>query len=190
MFLNLDSHVQAMVLLQLAQAEESESWDYNTILAQLSRVYNNPNKVQEAEDKLLALHQGTDSIPVYISKFERVLYKAYRQDWPDINKISIFRNSLSPTVRNRLSQQLNLPQRYPDFVRIVQQLAGRSSGSSPGPGSSSGSASTPTSASIPGSSYTHAPPRIQQRSPDPMEIGSIGINALISQRLRRVVLVL
>ena len=171
-FLNLDSHVQAMVLPQLAQAEESESWDHNTILAQLSRVYDNPNKVQEAEDKLLALRQGTDSIPVYISKFERVLYEARGQDWPDINKISIFRNGLSPTVRNRLSQQLSLPQRYPDFVRIVQQLAGR------GSGSSSGSAFTPTSASIPGSSYTHAPPRIQQRSPDPMEIGSIGINAL------------
>ncbi|KIM93062.1 hypothetical protein OIDMADRAFT_64132, partial [Oidiodendron maius Zn] len=57
-FLNLDSHIQAMVLPQLAQAEESESWDYNTILAQLSRVYDNPNKIQEAEDRLLSLQQG------------------------------------------------------------------------------------------------------------------------------------
>src|SRR3981189_988399 len=46
-FLNLESHVQAMVLPQLAQAEESESWNFNTILDQLSRVCDNPNKIQE-----------------------------------------------------------------------------------------------------------------------------------------------
>ena len=65
-----------MVLPQLVQAKESESWDYNMIPVQLLRVYNNPNKVQEAEDRLLSLHQDTDSIPVYISKFERILHTA------------------------------------------------------------------------------------------------------------------
>lgn len=40
-YLNLDSYVQAMVLLQLSQAEESQSWDYTTILDQLSQVYDN-----------------------------------------------------------------------------------------------------------------------------------------------------
>ena len=108
-----------MVLPQLGQVEESNVWDYNTILDQLARVYDNPNKVQEAEDKLLSLRQGLDPVPTYILKFERVLYKARGQNWPDINKISIFRNGLSSTIRSRLSQQLNLPQRYPDFVRIV-----------------------------------------------------------------------
>ncbi|KAL5327967.1 hypothetical protein ACEPPN_005673 [Leptodophora sp. 'Broadleaf-Isolate-01'] len=49
-YLNLESHVQAM----LSQATEV-SHDYNTILDQLTRVYDNPNKVQEAEDKLYTL---------------------------------------------------------------------------------------------------------------------------------------
>lgn len=44
-----------MVLLLLKEAEASNSQDYNTILNQLLHVYDNPNKVQEAEDKLLAL---------------------------------------------------------------------------------------------------------------------------------------
>jgi hypothetical protein len=79
-----------MVLPQLGQAEESNTWDYNTILNQLAQVYDNPNKVQEAEDRLLSLRQGTDSVPLYISKFERVLYKARGQDWPDINKSLCF----------------------------------------------------------------------------------------------------
>ena len=65
-----------MVLPQLSQAEEDESWDPQSILTQLSRVYDNPNKVQEAEDRLYTLKQGTDSAPTYIAKFERVLYEA------------------------------------------------------------------------------------------------------------------
>ena len=162
-----------MVLPQLAQAEESETWDFSTILAQLSRVYDNPNKVQEAEDKLLSLRQGTDSIPAYISKFERVLYEAHGQDWPDINKISIFRNGLSSTVRNRLSQQLNLPSKYPDFIRIVQQLAGHSSGSTP--------TTLARSDSHSGNSHSYSQsrtPQVLQRSSDAMDLSTIGINAI------------
>jgi hypothetical protein len=135
-YLNLESHVQAMVLPQLSQADET-SHDYHTILDQLTRVYDNPNKVQEAEDKLYALKQGTDSLPVYMAKFERVLYEARGQDWPDVNKISTFRNGLNSTLRNRLAQQLNLPLKYSDFVRIIQQLASRSPSSVPHPQSSS-----------------------------------------------------
>jgi hypothetical protein len=124
-YLNLDSQTQAMVLPQLGQAEETQKWDYNTILDQLTRIYDNPNKVQEAEDRLFFLKQGSDSIITYIAKFERTLFEAQGQDWPDINKISSFRNGLSPTIRSRLTQQLNLPWQYPEFIRIVQQLAGR-----------------------------------------------------------------
>jgi hypothetical protein len=75
-----------MVLPQLSQADET-SHDYNTILDQLTSVYNNPNKVQEAEDKLYALKQGTDSLHAYMAKFEHILYEARGQDWPDVNKI-------------------------------------------------------------------------------------------------------
>jgi len=161
-FLNLESHVQAIVLPQLSQAEESSTWDYNTILNQLARVYDNPNKVQEAEDRLLSLRQGTDSVPLYISKFERVLYEARGQDWPDINKISVFRNGLNSTIRGRLNQQLNLPARYPEFVRIVQQLSGRST-------------TTTTSSSTPSSALVHSS---QSRGPEPMDINSISLNAI------------
>ena len=31
----------------------------------------------EAEDKLYALKQGTDSLHIYIAKFERILYEAH-----------------------------------------------------------------------------------------------------------------
>jgi hypothetical protein len=43
-----------MVLPQLSQADKI-SYDYYIILDQLIHVYDNPNKVQEVEDKLYTL---------------------------------------------------------------------------------------------------------------------------------------
>jgi len=114
-----------MVLPQLSHAESTQTWDYNTILDQLARVYDNPNKQQEAEDKLYTLRQGNDSLPVYIAKFERTLYEAGGQSWNDVNKISSFRNGLNASIRSRLAQQLTLPRVYADFLRTVQQLASK-----------------------------------------------------------------
>ena len=114
-----------MVLPQLSHVESAQQWDYNTILDQLARVYDNPNKQQEAEDKLYALRQGNDSLPFYIAKFERTLYEAGGQSWPDVNKISSFRNRLNSAIRSRLAQQLTLPRVYADFLRTVQQLASK-----------------------------------------------------------------
>lgn len=123
-YFNFESYVQAIVLLQLGYAEDTQQWDYNTILEQLARVYDNSNKIQEAKDKLLAIGQGTDSLPAYIAKFERLLYEAGGQDWPEATKISSFRKGLSEKLRLRLFQQLNLSRTYSGFVRVVQQLAG------------------------------------------------------------------
>jgi len=83
--------------------------------------------VQEAEDKLYSLKQGTESLHAFIAKFERILYEARGQDWNDVNKIAAFRQGLNTTIKSRLAQQLNLPRTYAKFIEIVQQLAGRSS---------------------------------------------------------------
>jgi len=96
-----------------------------------------------------------------------VLFEARGQDWPDANKISSFRQGLSSTIRARLAQQLSLPRTYDDFVRVVQQLSGRSL-PSVGPASAlaSGSSSRPTKIFDP-NSYS--------RTPDAMDIGRIDI---------------
>jgi hypothetical protein len=118
----LDPTVQAMVLPQLAIAEQRKSWDYNTILEQLSRVYDNPNKVFEAEEALHAVKQGDQPLSAYIAKFERLLFEAKGQDWPDANKIIAFRSGLSFSLRKNLSTQLALPTDYPGYLSVVQQL--------------------------------------------------------------------
>lgn len=130
-YLNLENSVQSMVLPQLDNAEEKGVWDYNTILAQLKQIYDNPNKIQEAEDRLHNPRQGNESISVYIAKFERLLYAARGQDWPDTIKITTFRNGLNHTTRQRLNLQLNLPRDYPGFIHTVQQLSSHSFDTSP-----------------------------------------------------------
>ena len=165
-YLNLDSHVQATVLPQLAQAEESGSWNYHTILDHLSRVYANPNKIQEAEDRLLAVKQeSNESLTAYIAKFERILYEARGQDWPDVTKISTFRKGLNSTIRNRLSQQLNLPRTYPEFLRVVQQLAGHSFNSAPTSNHNNHGSGPPSG------SYGS-----QSRNPDAMDLNEVTLN--------------
>lgn len=134
----LESSVQSQVLPQLAAAEEAEVWDYNSILIQLSRALDNPNKTQEAEDKLHKIDQATDSVPAYIARFERLLFEAKGHNWEDPRKISAFRSGLNSTIKNRLAQQLVLPHSYPDFLRAVQKLSSRSAAynSNSGPSSS------------------------------------------------------
>lgn len=164
-YLNLESKVQALVLPQLSYAEDTNTWDYNTILNQLSLVYDNPNKVQEAEDHLLALKQDSgESLAAYIAKFERILYEAKGKDWPDVTKISVFRKGLNSTLRGRLNQQLNLPKSYVEFLRVVQQLGSHSFSSTPINGSSN--------------SHSHPSSHGSHPKPDPMDIGYIGINSI------------
>ena len=50
------------------------------------------------------LKQNTGSLFAFTAKFERTLYEAGGQSWPDINNISSFRNGLNSALRSRLAQ--------------------------------------------------------------------------------------
>jgi hypothetical protein len=130
-YLNLETNVQAMVLPQLAAAKEADVWDPQSIIRQITRVYDNPNKVLEAEDRLHKIEMSsTESLHAYIARFERMLYEARGANWDDSRKISAFRIGLTSTLRTRLRGQLTLPKVYDEFVRVVQQL-GQSGGPPP-----------------------------------------------------------
>ena len=60
----------------------------------------------------------------YLTKFERLLYKANANDWPDKTKIALLRKGLAGTMRNRLKTQLSLPTTYSGFVAALQKLSG------------------------------------------------------------------
>jgi len=68
----LDSSV---LLPQVINANEAQQWDYNSVLDELVRVYDNTNKreeTEEAEGSLYPLRQGNDSLPLNNSLKNRV----------------------------------------------------------------------------------------------------------------------
>jgi hypothetical protein len=70
----------------------------------LARAFNNPNKTQEAINKLYRIKQSfSESIPNYIAKFKRLLYKAKGHNWDDDRKIIAFRFGLNFTIKNKLA---------------------------------------------------------------------------------------
>ena len=50
----------------------------------------------------MSIKQGTNSIYIYITKFEYILYKAKGYDYPNIIKINYLFNRLSQTLKDRL----------------------------------------------------------------------------------------
>ena len=62
----------------------------------------------------------------YIQKFERLLFEAKGDKWDDTVKINYFKAGLSTTLKNRLSQQLDLPSTYSNFLKTIQRLDRRS----------------------------------------------------------------
>lgn len=147
----LEGKVQSLVTPQLTVAEATQQYDRDSILQQLARIYDDPHKIRDAEDKLQSLEQGqTDSLPTYLAKFERLLYKAKANLWLDTTKIALLRKGLNKTARDRLDTQVLIPDKYDDFVALLQKLSG-----------SSGSGS--------GTRPNHGGPK-----PEPMQIGAIG----------------
>lgn len=73
---SLSSKVQSLILTFVQQAQESGEWQPLALLEYLGRIYNDPNKVQKAEQRLLDMRQKSTSISTYLPQFKRVLYKA------------------------------------------------------------------------------------------------------------------
>jgi Retrotransposon gag protein len=125
---NLDSKIQAMVLLKLYQAERDEMWDYESILMDLERMFDDPNKKDSAASRLYNLKQGGDSLLVFLSKFERLLHEADANRWSDDSKITILRHAVNEKLQNKLDVQLELPRTYDKFVKALQKLGGHGGG--------------------------------------------------------------
>ncbi|KAK4221747.1 hypothetical protein QBC38DRAFT_347391, partial [Podospora fimiseda] len=53
----LEGKIQSLVMPQLVQAEETKIYNVDDLFKQLSRLYDDPNKVREAEDALHGLRQ-------------------------------------------------------------------------------------------------------------------------------------
>ncbi|KAH0434379.1 pol-like protein [Colletotrichum camelliae] len=105
---SLDSNVQAMVLP-----------------FHLERIFDDPNKAKKAGQRLRDLEQRQSSLSRYLATFERTLYEANADSWPDDAKITALTGGLNKEVKQKLNTQLTLPTKYDDFIRVLLALEGQ-----------------------------------------------------------------
>jgi hypothetical protein len=120
----LDSKIQALIL---PTATAGANVGPDLILTALARVYDDPNRASRAAERLTKINQFSDeSFTAFLARFERILYEAGAQDWPDLARISALRNGLGPNLMKKLDVQITVPDKYNDFVKVLNQLAGGS----------------------------------------------------------------
>lgn len=142
---SLGPKVQGLVLTFVRQAQSNGKWQPSALLEYLSRIYDDPNKEQKAGQQLLDMQQGSTVISIYLPQFERVLYEAGADTWPDNAKIAALVGGLNKYTRQQLNGQLNLPTDYNGFLRVLQTLGNQfgplySNGNGNGNGNGTGSA--------------------------------------------------
>jgi hypothetical protein len=119
-FLNLEANTQSIVLPQLEALPHE--LDYNTILTSLSRIYANPHKIREAKDRLNRLTQGSDSLSIYVAKYERLVGEAHVGHYPDDAKIEVFRRGLSRTTLEKITNKGEEPTEIDAYIAYVQRI--------------------------------------------------------------------
>ena len=119
---SLGAKVQSLVLTFVRQAQESEDWKPLALLDYLERIFDDPNKAKKAGQRLIELRQGTTNVAIYIPQFERVLFEAGANSWPDDAKITTLVGGLNKYTRQRIDGQLALPTDYNGFIRMLQTL--------------------------------------------------------------------
>lgn len=102
LFSRLDGKIQALVMPQVQQVSETLIFNPQDLLDQLDRIYDDPHKVQQAENALYACHQGKEEgFGLFMVKFERLLYKAKANLWTEPAKISLIRQALNKETSKR-----------------------------------------------------------------------------------------
>ncbi|KAE9575110.1 hypothetical protein CGMCC3_g9064 [Colletotrichum fructicola] len=92
---SLDSNVQAMVLPFVRNAERNNVWDVAGLIQHLERSFDDPNKAKKAGQRLRDLEQRQSSLSRYLATFERTLYEANADSWPDDAKITALTGGLN-----------------------------------------------------------------------------------------------
>lgn len=117
---SLDKKTQSLVTPQLRAGPDVQS---QALFDQLERLCEDPNAARKAEDKLLGLKQFADqTYNSFLAVFEKQLYRAHADEWPDATIIGLMRRQLNDRLKKRLATQIKMPTVYRDYVKTLQQL--------------------------------------------------------------------
>ena len=103
MYNSLTPSVQGLVIAYVRRLEERGEWKPHALLEHLQRSYDDPNKAKKAGQRLRELQQGGTSATAYLPRFERTLFKAGADAWPDDAKITTLVGGFNKDTRQRLN---------------------------------------------------------------------------------------
>ena len=77
------------------RAQESNAYAVDAFVAHVQGTCEDPNKVKKAGQRLTRIRQGRRSIAAYIPEFERNIFEARADQWPDDARIALLVSSLN-----------------------------------------------------------------------------------------------
>lgn len=63
-----------------------------------------------------------ETVNAFLARFERKLYRAQANKWSDAAKISLLRRQLNSHTKTLLRTQVNEPEDYDGFIKLLQRL--------------------------------------------------------------------
>jgi hypothetical protein len=108
------------MLPYVKRAQEVNTCDVNAFVMHVQDTFEDPNKVKKAGQRLTKIRQGRKSIAVYIPEFERKVFEARADQWPDDARITLLVASLNRQTQDRLEGK-DWPDTYAQFTNFLRR---------------------------------------------------------------------
>jgi hypothetical protein len=108
------------MLPYVKRAQEANACVAEAFVAYVQSTFEDPNKVKKAGQRLTKIRQGRRSIAAYIPEFERKLFEARADEWPDDARIILLVASLNRETQDRLEGK-DWPETYAQFTAFLRR---------------------------------------------------------------------
>lgn len=108
------------LLPYVQRAQDTGNCIAASLLAHVQSTLEDPNKVKKAGQRLTKMRQEKRSIATYIPEFERTLFQARADTWPDDARIILLAASLNKETQDRLEGK-DWPESYDQFTAFLRR---------------------------------------------------------------------
>ena len=108
------------MLPYVKRAQDANDCAADAFVAYVQSTFEDPNQAKKAGQRLTKIRQGKRSIATYIPEFERLLFQARADKWPDEARIVLLVTSLNRETQDRLEGK-DWPETYTQFTAFLRR---------------------------------------------------------------------
>lgn len=108
------------MLPYVKRAQDDNDCAADAFVAHVQSTFEDPNRVKKAGQRLTRIRQGRRSIAAYIPEFERTLFEARADLWPNDARIILLAASLNRETQDRLEGK-DWPETYTQFTAFLRR---------------------------------------------------------------------